>query len=126
MAAQAEEDEDTDTDHENESDDGLVDVVSFGDETGLLKATIEERFVNTIQTLREFCDGLEYQVQFNDQRMLDTVERESASCLRLARSCLDREHQFNSTRTSTPRTWEKNTISAMFYRPRPRRADEGT
>lgn len=103
---------------EHESDDELVDT-GAQDEGG---RTVEERFRETIRTLREFCDGLEYQVQFNDLRMVEVVERESAGCLRLAKSCLSRE----KTRGSTPTTWEKSSISALFYRPRPQLTDVGT
>ncbi|KAK7461840.1 hypothetical protein VKT23_008269 [Stygiomarasmius scandens] len=54
-----------------------------------------ERFQRTmlqhIRNIREFCDGLEYQVQFNDFRMLDELETQGASFLQYVRDCLVRE-----------------------------------
>lgn len=44
-----------------------------------------------ITNIREFCDGLEYQLQFNDYRMLDVLEREGSSFLRLVQDCLRKE-----------------------------------
>ena len=75
--------------------------------------------------LRDFVDGLEYQLQFDDQRMFTMVEREGAGFFRLARSCLSRERRMN-TRGSTPTTWERETTSAMFYRARPPRSERNT
>jgi len=39
---------------------------------------------------RDFLDGLEYQLQFKDERMLDMVEREGAGFWQLAQNCLSR------------------------------------
>ena len=44
-----------------------------------------------IKNLREFCDGLEYQLQFNDYRMLNVLEREGGSFLSLVEDCLRKE-----------------------------------
>ncbi len=44
-----------------------------------------------VANIREFCDGLEYQLQFNDYRMLDVLEREGAAFLRLVQDCLKKE-----------------------------------
>ncbi|KAF9475444.1 hypothetical protein BDN70DRAFT_883709 [Pholiota conissans] len=44
-----------------------------------------------IKNLREFCDGLEYQLQFNDYRMLEMLEREGGSFLGLVEDCLQKE-----------------------------------
>jgi hypothetical protein len=44
-----------------------------------------------IRNIREFCDGLEYQVQFNDFRMLEELETQGASFLQYVRRCLIRE-----------------------------------
>jgi hypothetical protein len=44
-----------------------------------------------IKNLREFCDGLEYQLQFNDYRMLNVLEREGSSFLSLVEDCLRKE-----------------------------------
>ncbi|TEB27091.1 hypothetical protein FA13DRAFT_976453 [Coprinellus micaceus] len=44
-----------------------------------------------ITNIREFCDGLDYQLQFNDTRMLEVVEKEGSSFLRLVEDCLRKE-----------------------------------
>ena len=44
-----------------------------------------------IKNLREFCEGLEYQLQFNDYRMLDILEQEGGSFLNLVADCLKKE-----------------------------------
>lgn len=88
--------------------------------------TYHERMVTTIKTIRDFCDGLEYQLQFDDKRMLETLERDGAAFLRLAKACLSRERRMNTTRGSSPTTWEQGGASAMWYRTRPRSEDIGT
>ncbi|KIM76281.1 hypothetical protein PILCRDRAFT_98766 [Piloderma croceum F 1598] len=80
--------------------------------------TFRKRFSEHIETIQHFCDGLEYQLQFEDNRMLETVEREGASFLRLAQSCLSHERCMNSLRSSSPTTWERETAKVMFYRMR--------
>jgi len=50
-----------------------------------------DRMSAHIKNLREFCDGLEYQLQFNDYRMLDVLEREGGSFLSLVEDCLRKE-----------------------------------
>ena len=88
--------------------------------------TYRERLADNIDTIRDFCDGLEYQLQFEDRRMLETLEREGASFLRLAKACLSRERRSNTTRGTSPTTWDPATSSAMFYQTRPRRKDVNT
>ena len=44
-----------------------------------------------IKNLREFCDGLDYQLQFNDYRMLNVLEQEGGSFLNLVEDCLRKE-----------------------------------
>jgi hypothetical protein len=81
--------------------------------------TYRERLVDNITTIWDFCDGLEYQLQFEDWRMLETLEWEGASFLRLAKACLSREKWSNTKRGTSPTTWDLATSSAMFYRTRP-------
>ena len=50
--------------------------------------TYRQRLTSHTHLLREFCNSLEYQLQFSDPRMLSTVEREGAGMLRLASHCL--------------------------------------
>jgi hypothetical protein len=77
--------------------------------------TYRERLVNNITTIWDFCDGLEYQLQFKDRQMLKTLEWEGASFLWLAKACLSRERRSNTTRGTSPTTWDPATSSAMFY-----------
>jgi hypothetical protein len=62
--------------------------------------------VNRLQahicTIREFCNGLEYQVQFGDPRLLEELEREGAGFLALARRCLQSEGSGSGTSHSYP------------------------
>lgn len=51
----------------------------------------QERMRKHIAAIRDFCDGLEYQLQFNDYRMLNTLETEGGSFLRLVQDCLRKE-----------------------------------
>jgi hypothetical protein len=111
--------------HEDEEEEeNLVDIeeASGLGERGMLR----ERVVEDIRMLRDFCDGLEYQLQFDDHRMFQTMEREGAVFMRFARSCISCENRLNATRGSTPPTWERSTASAMFYRARPPHRDRNT
>jgi hypothetical protein len=49
------------------------------------------RMLAHIRTLRDFCDGLEFQLQFNDYRMLEELEREGARFLDFVGDCLKKE-----------------------------------
>ena len=66
----------------------LIDV-SFG--TRQDGAMYRETMKTHVDTIRDFCDGLEYQIQFEDQRFLDMLEREGTCFLRLMENCLSRE-----------------------------------
>ncbi|KAJ3516512.1 hypothetical protein NLJ89_g1080 [Agrocybe chaxingu] len=50
-----------------------------------------QRMQAHIRNLRDFCDGLEYNLQFNDYRMLDMLEREGGPFLNLVADCLRKE-----------------------------------
>jgi hypothetical protein len=112
------------------SDEGDDDADSVVDTQPALWAgdgsTHHERLTDTITTIRDFCDGLEYQLQFEDQRMLETLEREGASFLRLVKACLTWERRMNTTRGSSPTTWEQGTSNVMWYRTRPHCEDVDT
>ncbi|KAF9072592.1 hypothetical protein BDP27DRAFT_1320219 [Rhodocollybia butyracea] len=53
--------------------------------------TFQQRMRTHIQNIRDFCDGLEYQVQFNDTRMLQELEERGNGFLEYVKECLDRE-----------------------------------
>jgi hypothetical protein len=78
------ENEPEDARDEDEDEDDFVDTAADG-WTGS-GSTFREQCME-IETIRNFCDGLEYQLQFEDRRMLETVQREGSSFLRLARNC---------------------------------------
>ncbi len=88
--------------------------------------TFEEIMNDDINLIFKFAKGLQYQVQFRDQRMLSGLKREGAGFFRFARACLEKERVMNSTRGRNVSTWDKSTSSAMFYRAMPTAGDEGT
>ena len=59
--------------------------------SGLSTIIYHDRMRAHIKNLREFCDGLEYQLQFNDYRMLNVLEREGGPFLNLVEDCLRKE-----------------------------------
>ncbi|KAJ6614377.1 hypothetical protein B0H10DRAFT_1803689 [Mycena sp. CBHHK59/15] len=110
-------------DWDEDEDDDVVDTRKPEDD----QLTFLEVMDENIDTIIEFAKGLKFQRQFRDQRMLQALEREGASFLRLARACLAKEKQLASTRGgATPSTWDRSIGSAMFYRSRPARADGST
>jgi hypothetical protein len=78
---------------------------------------LHEWEIKDIQTLWDFCDGLEYQLQFNDHQMFQTMEQEGAVFMWFARNCLSRKNRLNLTRGLTPSMWERSTASMMCYHP---------
>ena len=114
----------SESDDELDMDNGLIDMET--NENGNHHLTFRERLLKHIHLLQDFCGGLEFQLQFSDQQMLQVLEREGAGMLRLAENCLDRERWFNTTRGDAPTTWEKAMLNTMFYRPRPRLSDSHT
>ena len=112
---------------DNDDDEGVDNVVDTMAGKDIDNGrTFCEHFEGNIATIREFCKGLEYQIQFGNQWMLETLEREGASFLWLARGCLGREKHMNSMRGPAPTTWEKGTGNMMFYRTRPCAEDVDT
>ena len=104
---------------ESDDDDELIDTGEMGVNK---KKSNKEKMEDYIRIIREFCDGLEFQVRFQDPRFLATLEKDGAGFLRLAQNCLSREQQQNSSRSSSPPTWERSTANALFYRARPLRS----
>ncbi|KAF7335833.1 hypothetical protein MVEN_02239600 [Mycena venus] len=51
----------------------------------------QHRMRTHIARIRDFADGLEYQVQFNDYRMLEALERDAAPFIDFLQDCLRRE-----------------------------------
>ncbi|EEB88766.1 hypothetical protein MPER_13221 [Moniliophthora perniciosa FA553] len=113
-------DQHDDSPSEESDNESLVDTIGALEEN----LTFEERMKTLIHDLHSFADGLEYQIQFRDCRMLTTVEKRGAGFIRVMNSCLSRERRMNSTRGPMPTTWEEATMDALYYRARPRQADQ--
>ncbi len=106
-----------DSNPESDDDDALIDTRENGDESE--KKTYKEDMETHIRLIRDFCDGLEFQIKFQDPQFLRTLEKEGAGFLRLAQNCLSCERRLNSSRAASPSTWERSTANALFYRSRP-------
>jgi len=118
--AWADEDEDGEIAEGGEDDEFYGEDSLFQMEEG---RTFEEAMNNDIDLIMDFLAGLKFQVQFRDQRMLNTLEREGAGFLRLAKACLEKERRLTRRAGNAPAMWEKSTITSMFYRARPADAD---
>ena len=99
------------SDFESEDEDELINTYENGE-----KKTTQEKMEDYIRTIQDFCDGLEFQVKFQDHRFLNTMEREGAGFLKFAQDCLSRERRQNSSQAASPMTWERSTPSTLFYR----------
>jgi hypothetical protein len=112
-------------DGEDEDGDGHDDVQDL--QVALREGlTFEEAMNEDIRTIGDFLERLRCQVQFRDHHMLKLLEREGSSFLRLAKTCLGKERQMRTMRGSSPKTWQPETSTAIFYRSRPTRSDENT
>lgn len=112
----------SDSEDDSDNPDGVFDteaITRFSNQ-----AAFGDSLQKHIRLIRDFADGLEYQQQFRDHRMLETLEREGARFFRMAQNCIDHERRFNSTRGQAPSTWEAST--AMYYRVRPRQNTPAT
>ncbi|KAG6833112.1 hypothetical protein H0H87_011220 [Tephrocybe sp. NHM501043] len=55
------------------------------------REVFQERMRKHIADIRDFCDGLEYQLQFNDFKLLEVLEREGSQFLKFVHHCLEME-----------------------------------
>ncbi|KAF7327328.1 hypothetical protein MKEN_00310300 [Mycena kentingensis (nom. inval.)] len=55
------------------------------------QSEFKNRMASHISRIRDFAMGLEYQVQFGDQRLLEVLERDAAPFMKLVEDCLRRE-----------------------------------
>ncbi|KAH7871067.1 uncharacterized protein C8R40DRAFT_611123 [Lentinula edodes] len=58
--------------------------------------TFQRKMHTYIRNIRDFCDGLEYQLQFNDLRMLQELEEKGNGFLEYVKTCLEREGRLKS------------------------------
>ncbi len=84
-----------DSNPKSDDDDTLIDTRENGDESE--KKTYKEDMETHIRLIRDFCDGLEFQIKFQDPQFLRTLEKEGAGFLRLTQNCLSRERRLNSS-----------------------------
>ncbi|KAJ7796780.1 hypothetical protein B0H14DRAFT_3549751 [Mycena olivaceomarginata] len=65
---------------DEDGDDNIEDLshsdIELPDVNDAGRGTFDERLTTALETMRNFCDGLEYQRQFQDTRMLDALERD--------------------------------------------------
>lgn len=116
---------------EDETADAVNDDHNSEDESddmvGALRGglTFEEAINKDIDLISDFLAGLRYQVQFCDQMMLNTLEREGAGFLHLAWTCLWKEKRMRKG-GEQQLMWDKSTAAVMFYQPRPTPVDIDT
>ncbi|KAJ3792934.1 hypothetical protein GGU11DRAFT_692702, partial [Lentinula aff. detonsa] len=103
-------------DEEEENDDVALNIGS----------TFKEQMEDLTRDLHSFADGLAYQIQFCDNRMLSAVLRHGGSFLRMMEACLENEKRHNMNRGVPLATWDSGSASARYYHTRPRRGEEGT
>ncbi|KAG2029381.1 hypothetical protein BDR03DRAFT_880936, partial [Suillus americanus] len=97
---------------DEEAEDEFVDTEAGWMDT----CTFQEHFKAHITNLCDFCDGLQYQIQFKDHKMLHAIECDGASFICLMERCLGQERRDNLSWQRCPTTWERETSKAMFYR----------
>ncbi|KAJ3741554.1 hypothetical protein DFH05DRAFT_1375864, partial [Lentinula detonsa] len=65
--------------------------------------------------LHSFADGLAYQTQFRDDRMLAAIFRYGGGFLRMMEACLEKERRQNLNRGAPIATWDSGSAPAMYY-----------
>ncbi|KAF9007236.1 hypothetical protein BDQ17DRAFT_1238165 [Cyathus striatus] len=106
---------------DNDDDNELIDTGHSGNQK-----TFVETMREYAQRMRDFADGLEYQIQFNDDRMLQTCEWEGALMLWLIEACLGKEKRLRARGGEQLSTWNRSTSTAMFWCARPACSDENS
>jgi hypothetical protein len=121
----ADEDDEDDDIPNGEEEDEFVDDETFFQKVEDGK-TFSEALSDDIDLITEFLAGVKFQMQFRDQRFLNMLEKEGAGFFRLAKLCLEREKRLKRQVSDPASTWDKSTISSMFYRARPIHDEELT
>ncbi|KAG6916217.1 hypothetical protein DXG01_007847 [Tephrocybe rancida] len=100
------------TNHPMAVEDALLSQELSG-RASLTREIYQERMRKHIADIRDFCCGLEYQLQFNDIKLLEVLENEGAQFLQLVHRCLDMEGRLRNTDSqgdgSTPRVTSPQT-----------------
>ncbi|KAF8071575.1 hypothetical protein FPV67DRAFT_1650940 [Lyophyllum atratum] len=84
----------------------------------LTEEAYQNRMRQHIANIRDFCDGLEYQLPFNDFRLLEVLEIEGAQFLKLVHHCLELEGRLKATHAAdsnegAPTTHGHHTVAAI-------------
>jgi hypothetical protein len=99
-------------DSDNEDDDGVLEDRLVDTYLNSMH-TFNEHLDNDISLIRNFLNGLEYQRQFGDHHMLESLGCNGARFFCLMRNFLDHECHLDSSQASSPTTWEYTTANAM-------------
>ena len=83
------EEEEEEEKEEEEENRELIDMAADGYDAS--RETYTEKIQSHITLIRDFCDGLEHQIQFGDHRFLKILEGDGARFLRLAENCINQE-----------------------------------
>ena len=83
------------------------------DQTFIPKSNVPKMDAH-IKMIRDFADGLEYQVLFQDRCFLKIFQKEGAGFFWPAENCLSHECRFNSSQEASPTMWESLTANTMF------------
>ncbi|KAI9447117.1 hypothetical protein BJY52DRAFT_1127653, partial [Lactarius psammicola] len=104
-------------DLESDDDNALIDIwENRGNEE---RRSCKEGLETHIRLLQDFCDGLKFQVKFQDPQFLKILKKDGAGFFRLAQNCLSYERCLNSSHAASLLTWERSTANTMFYRSHP-------
>jgi len=111
----------SDMDNQNRSEDEGDDVEDEVDEEeeGLIgTGAFEIEFDQCRRALLEMVDILDYNRPFYDLRLLPLLRSKLAGLKDLHRRICEKESHVNSTRITTPKTFDHNTNLVMFIRSR--------
>ena len=107
-------DDDDDSDSESDNDNAAALEQFLTDQQ-----TFQEEMWGLVTLFKDFLLGLQYQIQFNDQRPLASLHREAAGAIRFIGTCNEKERRQNNNHIETPCTVDPTLSSAMFWRLRP-------
>ncbi|KAH8809504.1 hypothetical protein DL96DRAFT_1717031 [Flagelloscypha sp. PMI_526] len=87
------------------------------------KEACQQHMQQRIAEMEKFLPILRHQVQFGDERVLESIEREGGSMFRFMEQVQDFQRRVDSTRVQGPRTWEAGASKTMFWKPMPTAGD---
>ncbi len=84
------------------------------DNDKLKNDAFQKRMRTHISNIRDFCDGLEYQLQFNDHRLLEELEGDGRGFLGFVHSCLRREGRLKDAEDDTAPPRQADTVECVL------------